>query len=442
MDSVAIIEIHPPGTARQAGIDKWNQQRATRGAMKWTDQTTLRRIPRFCEQCTSETIAWPAPATSTLNGVGTTLFGGADPCTRCGSVVKRLYFCVLFIPIWPLPARFRIITLKRSITGESARYVGRRFPFSADDPYGLNTRQGWFATQYKAEADAAMQAKEAALSVPAPPSQLAEHPELRGERYQQAEDYWESGEFDHALPVFEEVLAAHEAVLGADDIATLQLRQRMAEVYLEAGWPAAALALAQQTTHHFVRLLAPDHPYTLLALDDCIVAREQLDGPGRAEIKALKAELTDVEEDFGEDHPRALRTACALGMAQLICGRVERALHELEKTLGRSERSLGADHPDTEHVREEFVTACRFAEQSGKLDEAQAAVSARERVHGPDAPETLMAMGDLAQHYASSRRHRGEAVELLRKTLERCERALGPDDPLTADLRRRLEETS
>ncbi|MFI9588486.1 tetratricopeptide repeat protein [Streptomyces sp. NPDC052236] len=48
----------------------------------------------------------------------------------------------------------------------------------------------------------------------------------------------------------------------------------------------------------------------------------------------------------------------------------------------------------------------------------------------------------LAQLYASSRRRRGEAVELLRDTLERCERALGPDDPLTADVRRQLEELS
>ncbi|MFI0479645.1 tetratricopeptide repeat protein [Actinomadura sp. 9N215] len=410
--------------------------------MKSTNRGARRRVPRFCEQCTDETIAWPAPGTATLNGVGTILYGEADPCPRCGSVVKRLYFCVLWIPIWPMAARFRVITLKRSRTGESTRYIGRRFPFSADDPYGLNTRDGWLAAQYKAQADAVMKAEETAKSRSDPPSQLADHPELRGERYQQAENYWESGMVDRALSAYEEVLAAHEAVLPADDIATLQLRQRMAEVYLEVGWPAAALALAQQTTRHFVRLLGPDHPYTRRALDDCIAAREQLDGPVRAEIKVLEAELSDVEQRLGADHPRALRTACALGSARLIGDRVVQALHELEETLGRSERALGADHPDTEYVRQELVTACEFAEQGGKLDEVHAAALARERVHGPDAPNTLMAMRDLAQRFASSRRRRGEAVELLRKTLERSERVLGPDDPLTADLRRRLEETS
>ncbi|MEV4670780.1 MULTISPECIES: tetratricopeptide repeat protein [Actinomadura] len=355
--------------------------------MKSTDRNARHRVPRFCEQCTDETIAWPAPGTATVNGFGTTLFGEADPCPRCGSVVKRLYFCVLWIPIWPMAARFRVITLKRSMTGEATRYIGRRFPFSADDPYGLNTRDGWFAAQYKAQADAVTEAEEAAKSRPEPPSQLADHPELHGERYQQAESYWESGMADRALPLYEEVLAAHEAALPADDIATLQLRQRMAEVYLEVGWQAAALAMAQQTTRHFVRLLGPDHPYTRRALDDCLVAREQLDGPGRAEIKALKAELTDVERKFGPDHPRALRTACALGSARLIGNRVVQALHGLEETLGRSERSLGADHPDTEYVRQELATACEFAEQGGKRDEVKAAAQARTRLQRPDAPE-------------------------------------------------------
>ncbi|WP_307530212.1 tetratricopeptide repeat protein [Streptomyces umbrinus] len=54
--------------------------------------------------------------------------------------------------------------------------------------------------------------------------------------------------------------------------------------------------------------------------------------------------------------------------------------------------------------------------------------------------DTLAALCNLAQLLASSHRRRGEAVDLLRDTLERCERALRPDDPLTAEVRRQLEE--
>lgn len=403
--------------------------------MEPTGQDARQGVHPFCGPCTDETIAWLAPDTETFNGIGTLFYGAADPCPRCGSVVRRLYFCVLWIPVWPM-GRFRIITLSTSLIGSRARYVGRRFPVSADNPYGLDKKTAALVAQ------AQVQAEQAAKSWPEPPpSQLADHPELRGERYQEAEDYWEFDFPDRALPVYEEVLAAHEAVLPADDTATLQLRQRVAEAYLAVGRPVTALALLTQTQAHLGRVLGPRHPDTRRAIDDMTNARSQLGLLSRDEAMALRVELDEVERTLGPDHPKALRTACALGSA-LLLNSVTQALKVLQETLDRSERALGAEHPDTGHVREELIRTCEYAEYRGKPDEVRAAARARERVHGPDAPETLAAMRGLAQLYASSRRRRSEAVELLRDTLERCERALGPDDPLTVDVRRQLEEPS
>nr|WP_161558414.1 tetratricopeptide repeat protein [Streptomyces antimycoticus] len=330
--------------------------------------------------------------------------------------------------------RYRIITLSSSLTG--SRYVGRRFPKSADNPYGLDRKTAALVAQVEAGQE------EAAKSWPEPsPSRLADHPELRGERYQEAEDYWEFDFPDRALPVYEEVLAAHEAVLPADDTATLQLRQRVAEAYLAVGQPVAALALLAQTHAHLDRVLGPTHPDTRRASDDMTNARSQLGPLSRDEAKALAAELAELERTVGPDHPKALRTACALSSALQLNSLVQ-ALKVLQETLDRSERALGTDHPDTRHVREELIRVCEYAEYRGKPDEVRAAVRARERVHGPDAPETLTTMRGLAQLYASSRRRKAKAVELLHDTLERCQRALGPDDPLTADVRRQLEELS
>lgn len=400
--------------------------------MELTSQGARQGVHPFCGPCTDETIAYLAPDTGTFNGIGTTFYGAADPCPRCGSVVKREYFCVLWIPVWPM-SRYRIITLSSSLT--SSRYVGRRFPVSADNPYGLDRKTAALVAQAKAEE------QKAAKSWPEPPpSQLADHPELRGERYQEAEDYWEFDFPQRALPVHKEVLAAHEAVLPADDTATLQLRQRVAEAYLAVGRPVTALALLTQTAAHLGRVLGPTHPDTRRGRDDMTNARSRL-GLSRDEAKALAAELAELERTLGPDHPKALRTACALSSALRI-NSVVRALDVLQKTLDRSERALGTDHPDTGHVREELIRDCEVAEYRGKPDEVREAARARERAHGPDAPETLASMRKLAQLYASSRRRRGEAVELLRDTLERCERALGPDDPLTAGVWRQLEELS
>ncbi|MGP4016707.1 tetratricopeptide repeat protein [Saccharopolyspora sp. 5N708] len=386
----------------------------------------------FCGSCTDETIAWAAPDTTTFNGFGTRFYGAADPCPRCGSVVKGLYLCLLWIPVWPM-GRFRIITLSRSLTGSRARYVGRRFPVRTDNPYGFDKKSAALLAQAEAEIE------EAEKSRPEPPpSQLADHPELRGHRYQEAEAYWESGCTDEALPIYEEVLAAHEAVLPADDTATLQLRQRVAEAYLAVGLPVKALALLKQTTAHLVRVLGPYHPDTRRALDDLTNASSQL-GLSDEQSEALAKELTALDRTVGPDHPTALRTACALGETQTSA---IWALDLLQEALDRSERVLGTDHPDTRHVRRRLIEACETAEFRGEPDEVRAAVLTREHVHGPDAPETLKAMRRLAQLYASSRRRRGEAVDLLQDALERCERALSPDDPLTADVRRQLDELS
>lgn len=145
---------------------------------------------------------------------------------------------------------------------------------------------------------------------------MADHPELRGERYQEAEDYWEFDFPDRALPVYEDVLAAHEAVLPADDTATLQLRQRVAEAYPAVGRPVTALALLTQTQAqaHLGRVLGPRHPDTRRAIDDMTNARSQL-GLSRDEARALAAEPAELERTLGSDHPKALRTACALSSA-------------------------------------------------------------------------------------------------------------------------------
>lgn len=395
-----------------------------------TGQGARHGVYPFCGWCTDQTTPLPAPEKQSYNGIGTMFYGAATPCSWCGSVVKWLFFCVLWIPVWPM-GRFRIIAGSRSL-GSHGGCVGRRFPGRYDL---LGKKTAALLTQEEAEA---------AKSRPKPPpSLLADHPELRGDRYWEAEDYWESGFVNRALPVYEEVLAAHEAVLPADDTATLQLRQRVAEAYLAVGRPAAALVLLTETSAHLARVLGPHHPDTRRARGDLLNARLQF-GPSRdAEADAILTALAEVERTVGPDHPKALRMACTWASFQLS-SHVVRAFDVLEETLDRAEQAFGTDHPETDHVRQEVIKACDFAEDRGKPAEVRAAVRARERVHGPDARETLASMRGLAQLYACSLMpgRRREAVELLQDTLERCERALGPDNPLTADVRRQLEELS
>lgn len=394
-----------------------------------TSQGARQGVYPFCGQCTDETLAVSAPDSGTVNGFGTVFYGAAESCEQCGSVVQRIFFCVLWVPLWPM-GRYRIITTERSLTGLRRRYVGRMLP----------RRPGRAQAQAEAKAEAGAVAEEAFRPQPAaPPSRLADHPDLRGERYQEAQDYWEFDFPERALPVYEEVLAAHEAVLPADDPATLELRQRVAEAYLAVGQLPDAMALLSQTHFHLTRVLGPDHPDTCRAAHDVANAYSQLVS-AQDRILPLTVHLAHLERTVGLDDPRALRVAVALGSALLSNSSFVRALEMFEDAHARSRRTLGADHPDTAYTLRELLAACHLAEYGRKPDDFLAATRARERLYGPDARETLTAMRQLAGLYAASRRGRSKAVDVLLIVLERCERTLGADDQLTADVRRQLAE--
>jgi hypothetical protein len=80
-----------------------------------------------------------APGLFTLNGVGTTLYGRADPDPATGSYVATLYFVILMLPILPL-ARYRVI----EHPGRRFQFLGKQ-PFRAMDRWWLGLASGGVA---------------------------------------------------------------------------------------------------------------------------------------------------------------------------------------------------------------------------------------------------------------------------------------------------------
>jgi len=76
-----------------------------------------------------------------------------------------------------------------------------------------------------------------------------------------------------------------------------------------------------------------------------------------------------------------------------------------EQTLAARERVLGPDHPDTLQSRNNLANAYWAA---GRLDEAislhEQTLAARERVLGPDHPDTLQSRNNLANAYQAAGR--------------------------------------
>ena len=109
-----------------------------------------------------------------------------------------------------------------------------------------------------------------------------------------------------------------------------------------------------------------------------------------------------------------------------------------EPLLADRERVLGPDHPDTLASRNNLTEAYRDA---GRAAEAiplhERTLADRERVLGPDHPDTLNSRSNLAAAYQAAGRA-AEAIPLHERTLADRERVLGPDHPDTLNSRNNL----
>ena len=115
-----------------------------------------------------------------------------------------------------------------------------------------------------------------------------------------------------------------------------------------------------------------------------------------------------------------------------------RAIDLGERTLADRERILGPDHPDTLFSRNNLAYAYQSA---GRLAEGiplfERNLADRERIMGRDHPDTISSRNNLAYAYQSAGRL-DEAIPLIEQTIADSERVLGPDHPHTLTYRNNL----
>ena len=75
--------------------------------------------PGFCKSCDASTTTESAGSTTTINGIGTKIYGSKSPCSQCGSVIQTKFFCLIYIPVIPL-GKYRIKWATPS------RYISRK----------------------------------------------------------------------------------------------------------------------------------------------------------------------------------------------------------------------------------------------------------------------------------------------------------------------------
>jgi tetratricopeptide (TPR) repeat protein len=156
-------------------------------------------------------------------------------------------------------------------------------------------------------------------------------------------------------------------------------------------------------------------------------------GLGRAVTlrRAIDAALPFVAEGFAAQPLVAARLRRTLGQSYLYLGEPGTAAEQFAASRALSARYRGPDDPETLASMNDLATSYQ---DLGRYTEAlklnEETLSLRRAKLGPDHPDTLTSMNNLANCFEYLRR-RGEALELREATLPLRKAKLGPDHPDT-----------
>jgi tetratricopeptide (TPR) repeat protein len=252
--------------------------------------------------------------------------------------------------------------------------------------------------------------------------------------------YEEAGRVNEAITLSEQNLANQERILGPDHPDTLTSRRNLAFIYRVAGRLAEAIRILEQNVVDRDRVLGSDDPATLTSRRNLASAYREAGRFGDA-IPLYEQIVADFKRVLGPDHPDTLASQSSLGYAYQTAGRVDDAIAMLEQNVTDRRRVLGAEHADTLTSRGNLAIAYLAA---GRLNEAIAVneqnLSDRTRILGADHPDTLTSRSSLGAAYLAAGRL-NEAIAVNEQNLSDRTRILGADHPDTLTSRGNLALT-
>jgi non-specific serine/threonine protein kinase/serine/threonine-protein kinase len=210
-----------------------------------------------------------------------------------------------------------------------------------------------------------------------------------------------------------------------------QMMVLMSRVYVSLGLYSRAETLARQAVAIRNRVLGPEHPQTLEAMDALEWAISEQRKTKEAE-KLEQETLAIRRRVLGNEDPNTARSMVYLAWSLQEEGRYAEAEALQRPALATRRRFLGPEHQDTLVSMRDLAISL---EMTGRLEEAEKllrdALEIRRRVLGNDHPDTLAFMNNLAFALRREKRY-PEAEKLLREALDTQRHVLGNDHPGTA----------
>lgn len=242
--------------------------------------------------------------------------------------------------------------------------------------------------------------------------------------------YVSLGLYEQAEPLLQRALTIRQRMLGPEHPDTLTAMDHLARNLEKQGRYGEAEKLVRETLSTRLRVLGPDHPDTIASRHSVIVlAIDKGDYAGAEKLNREELEL--LRRIRGPEHPETLTSMYNLALDLGNQGRHAEAVELYRQTLDLQRRVLGPDHPDTLTT---MTGLSRSLAGEGKYTEAEKllrqTLDAKRRVFGVDHSETLWSMYDLAMTLRAAGRP-AEAESLDRETLAIRRRVLGSEHPET-----------
>jgi serine/threonine protein kinase/tetratricopeptide (TPR) repeat protein len=245
---------------------------------------------------------------------------------------------------------------------------------------------------------------------------------------------FELGAAGKAVEVLEHARATRQALLGTDNLETLDTLDNLAATYLTLGRLPEAISLFEQVRDARLKMQGADKPETLDTLGNLAAAYYSA-GKVPEATRLLEQVRDGRSKVLGADNPHTLNTLNSLAMAYYGAGRLPEAIALNEQVWKARVKTLGADHYDT------LVTMNNLAMAYNKAGKPPEAIALFEQVRdvqvrklGADHPTTLATMVNLGLAYQDVGK-RPDAIALFEHARDAAVKKLGADHPFTLNAR-------
>jgi serine/threonine protein kinase/tetratricopeptide (TPR) repeat protein len=208
------------------------------------------------------------------------------------------------------------------------------------------------------------------------------------------------------------------------------LQDRLGRSLLHLGFAERAIPLFARARASYETSLSPDHPATLITMND--LANAYRDAGKLDQALPLFQETLKLRKiKLGPAHRATLTSMNDLALAYADAGKLDQAVLLHEETLKLRKATLAADHPDTLTSMNNLATAYARA---GKLDQAvllsEETFKLCKDKKGPLHATTLISMSNLAAAYRAVGKL-DQALPLFEDSLKLMKSELGTNHPNT-----------